>query len=95
LGKLVSSTEQLQQQVQVAQTIEPVSTAINATADSATSKAAENTQSQPNVELAAPTMPLNSQKDLPPLFPPAPKKLPLPQPTSQPLAEIKGERPPN
>lgn len=95
LGKLVSSTEQLQQQVQVAQTIEPVSTAINATADSATSKAVKNGQPQPNVELPDPTKQLNSQKDLPPLFPPAPKKLPVPQATSQPLAEIKGESPPN
>lgn len=95
LGKLVSSTEQLQQQVQVAQTIEPVSTAINATADSATSKAAENGQTQPNVELPDPTKQLNSQKDFPPLFPPAPKKRPLPQVTSVPLAEVKGERPPN
>ena len=95
LGKLVSSTDQLQQQVQVAQTIEPVSTAINATADSATSKAMQNGQSQPNVEPAAPPMSLNSQKDLPPLFPPAPKKRPLPQVTSVPLAEVKGERPPN
>jgi phospholipid/cholesterol/gamma-HCH transport system substrate-binding protein len=94
LGKLVSSTDQLQQQVKVAQTIEPVSTAINATADRATTKPLENAQSQPNVEQTAPSIQLDSESHIPPLFPPAPKK-PSPQVTSQPLAEVKGESPSN
>ncbi len=87
LGQLVSSTEQLQQQVQVAQTIEPVNAAINATADSATSRPLENEQVQPNIEQAAPSSEVNRQNHIPSLFPPAPKK-PLPQATPQPLAEV-------
>ena len=95
LGKLVSSTDQLQQQVKVAQTIEPVSTAINATADSATARSLDKEQSQPNTEPGVPSIQLDNQRHLPPLFPPAQKKLPLPQATSEPLAEIKGGRPLN
>jgi phospholipid/cholesterol/gamma-HCH transport system substrate-binding protein len=48
LGKLVSSTQQLQQQIQVAQKLEPVSAAINTTVSSATAIAPANQQSQPN-----------------------------------------------
>ncbi len=50
LGNLVSSTQQLQQQIQVAQTIEPVSAALNASASSASTKPPANEQSQRNVE---------------------------------------------
>ena len=87
LGKLVSSTEELQQQVQVAQSIEPMSTAINATADQATSRPLENGQTQLNVEQAPPSNQLDAHKHIPPLFPPAPKK-PSPGTTSGPLAEV-------
>lgn len=87
LGQLVSSTDQLQQQVQVAQTIEPVSTAINATADKATARPPASTPAESNVEQAVPSIQLESHRHLPPLFPPAPKKG-LPGSTSQPLAEV-------
>lgn len=93
LGKLVSSTEQLQQQMQVAQTIEPVSTAINITADKATSRPLENAPFPPNMEQAASSTQLDNQNHLSPLFPPAAKK-PSPPATSQPVAEVQGKNPP-
>ncbi len=83
LGKLVSSTEQLQQQVQVAQTLEPVSNEINATADKATARTKEN--GKPQSSEATTSMPeIGIGGQLPPLFPPTPKKA-----TPQPLAEVK------
>jgi phospholipid/cholesterol/gamma-HCH transport system substrate-binding protein len=94
LGKLVSSTEQLQQQVQVAQTLEPVSTAINITADKATSRPVENAQFQPNIEQAASSIQLDNRNHISPLFPPVPKK-PSPPATSQPVAEVQGKSPPS
>lgn len=91
LGQLVSSTEQLQQQVQVAQTIEPVSAAINATADRASSRPLEHKKSQPNHGQAIFSGEMNRPlNDIPQLFPPAPKK-PLPKITPQPIAEVNRE----
>ena len=90
LGKLVSSTEQLEQQVKIAQTIEPMSTAINVTADKATSRTLEQEQSQPNLAQSAPSTQPNQHNHIPQLFPPAPKK-PSPQATAQPIAEAKDE----
>ena len=90
LGKLVSSTEQLQQQVKVAQTIEPMSTAINLTADKATSRSLKQEPSQPSAVQAVPATQPNQQNHIPQLFPPAPKK-PSPQATTQPVAETKDE----
>ena len=87
LGKLVSSTQQLQQQVQVAQTVEPVSAAINTTIASATPRPLDNQQSKPKVEQATSSTPLNTQKQLSKLFPPAPKK-PSPESTPQPTADL-------
>jgi phospholipid/cholesterol/gamma-HCH transport system substrate-binding protein len=81
LGKLVSSTQQLQQQVQVAQQLEPVSTAINTTVANATAIPSANPQSQPKVEPSpSSTQPTTQQPSL--LLPPAPKKL-LPEATPQ------------
>lgn len=100
LGKLVSSTDQLQQQVQVAQSIEPISTAINATADSATAKALnqeqaqpylDQEQAQPNSEPVPPSNVLEQYNHVPQLFPPAPKKH-LTQVIPQPLAEVEREK---
>jgi phospholipid/cholesterol/gamma-HCH transport system substrate-binding protein len=88
LGKLVSSTEQLERQVQVAQSIEPMSTAINTTADQATSRPLEQGQFPPSFDPNVGSPQIGTNGTLPPLFPPAPKNS-LPQPTSQPLAEAK------
>lgn len=86
LGKLVSSTQQLQQQVQVAQQLEPVSSEINQAVASATAVPSDNQQANPNVEQAV------SSTHLPLLLsPPAPKK-PLPGGTSHLAAEVEREK---
>jgi phospholipid/cholesterol/gamma-HCH transport system substrate-binding protein len=85
LGKLVSSTEQLQQQVQVAETVEPVRAALNLAVTQRNSIPLA-TPSQPQVE---PTTTKIQQQLV--LFPPAPKK-PLPQSIPQPFANNKSER---
>lgn len=90
LGKLVSSTQQLQQQVHVAQTLEPVSAALNTTVSSVPPSPVTNQQSQPNVEQAAPSTQLDThQESL--LLPPAPKK-PLPGGNSQLAADGEHEK---
>lgn len=78
LSSLVSSTQQLEQQVQVAQTVEPVSTAIKATALSAAAQPITH-QSVPSKlpskeESSTPSLEPPTQKQLSELSPPAPKK---------------------
>jgi phospholipid/cholesterol/gamma-HCH transport system substrate-binding protein len=90
LGKLVSSTQQLQQQVEVAQQLEPVSSEINTAIANASAIPSGNQQSQPKVEQAAsPTQPSTDQQFL--LLPPAPKKL-LPEATSQIASDSEREK---
>ena len=91
LGNLVSSTEQLQQQVHMAQTIEPVSAAINTAASSNIARPLTNQQSQPNGQPVAFPMQADTQKQLLKLSPPAPKK-PSAGATSVPAAEEVGEK---
>jgi phospholipid/cholesterol/gamma-HCH transport system substrate-binding protein len=91
LGNLVSSTEQLQQQVQVAQQLEPLSAAINTTVSNATPIPLANQASPPNVEQAVPSTQPNTQKPLLELLPPAPKK-PLARQPFQPALIGEGER---
>ncbi|MGB5960787.1 MAG: MlaD family protein [Coleofasciculaceae cyanobacterium] len=88
LGKLVSSTEQLQQQVQVAETVEPVRAALNKAVTQRNS-APVATQSQPKVE-QTPITSTKIQQQLV-LFPPAPKK-PLPRAIPQPFANNENEQ---
>ncbi len=90
LGKLVSSTQQLQQQVHVAQTLEPVSAALNTTVSSTPPSPLTNQQSQPDVKQAVPSALVDMQKE-PLLMPPAPKK-PLPAANSQLAAEAEREK---
>jgi phospholipid/cholesterol/gamma-HCH transport system substrate-binding protein len=91
LGKLVSSTQQLQQQVQVAQQIEPLSSAINTTISNAAPIPSASQQSEPNVEQANPSTDLDTQQQLSELMPPAPKK-PLPVAPSGPALIGESER---
>lgn len=88
LGKLVSSTEQLQQQVQVAETVEPVRAALNLAVNQNNSTPIA-AQSQPQVD-QTPITPTKIQQQLV-LFPPAPKK-PLPISIPQPVANKENER---
>jgi phospholipid/cholesterol/gamma-HCH transport system substrate-binding protein len=89
LGNLVSSTQQLEQQIQVAQQLEPVSTAIKTTVSTATPTLLADQQPQPNVEQAASsTQPDTQQPSF--LMPPAPKKA-LAGSTSQLAADAPGE----
>ncbi|HAA26569.1 MAG TPA: MCE family protein [Cyanobacteria bacterium UBA8553] len=88
LGNLVSSTQQLEQQVQVAKTLEPVSAALNTTVSSVPPSPVTNQQSQPNAEQVTPSTPLHTHNESL-LMPPAPKK-PLPGKNSQLAAD--GER---
>lgn len=83
LGKLVSTTQQLQQEVRVAEQLEPVSTAINTTVSSATVIPATKQQPQPKVEPTIAVTPANMPQPVV-LFPPAAKK-PSPQATSEPI----------
>ncbi len=98
LGKLVSSTDQLQEQVQIAQTIEPVSAAINTSLKSAAALPSANDSFQPNFEPATSVPQENTQKQLDvnkfpetPLLSPAPKKRSLSH-NSLPLAEAEAEK---
>ena len=108
LGNLVSSTEQLQQQVQVAQTIEPVRTAINTAIANATPQPSVTPEFLPKVEQAATPAPL-AAPEFPPkveqvaapappntqqqlLIIPAAPTNPSPEATSQPAAKAEGER---
>ena len=91
LGNLVSSTEQLQQQVHMAQTIEPVTAAINTAVSSNTSPPLTNQKSQSPREQSAFPIRSDTQKQLLKLLPPAPKK-PSIRATSVPPTELNGER---
>jgi phospholipid/cholesterol/gamma-HCH transport system substrate-binding protein len=95
LGNLVSSTEQLQQQVQVAQTLAPASDAINETASIAAAKPLANQQSLlKELQPAPPSTRQNKQKQSSELLllPPAPKK-PIPEETSEQQLIGEGESP--
>jgi phospholipid/cholesterol/gamma-HCH transport system substrate-binding protein len=93
LSKLVSSTDKLQEQVQIAQTIEPVSTAIHTSLKNAAALPSANDSSQSKVEPAISVNQENIQKQVNintfpevPLLSPAPKKRSISQ-NSLPLAE--------
>lgn len=90
LGKLVSSTQQLQQEVRVAEQLEPVSTAINTTVSNATVIPATKQQSQPKVEPTTAVTPANIPQPIV-LFPPAAKK-PIPQATSEFITNYESEK---
>lgn len=98
LSKLVSSTDKLQEQVQIAQTIEPVSAAINTSLKTAAALPSANNSSQPKVEPATSVNQEDTQKQLnvnifteTPLLSPVPKKRALSK-NSLPLAETEGEK---
>jgi phospholipid/cholesterol/gamma-HCH transport system substrate-binding protein len=86
LGNLVSSTQQLQQQVQVVQQLEPLSTALNQSVSRATERPRSTPQSQLNPDPGVSSTQVNLLQAFPPLFPSVPKK-PSPGITSQPLSE--------
>jgi len=90
LGKLVSSTEQLQQQVQVAQQLEPLNAAINQTAASAADKASSDRPFKPDVEQTPPATQPTPEKPSQQLFPPASEK-PSPEVTPQPVTDSEGK----
>lgn len=90
LGKLVSSTQQLQQQVQVAQQLEPVSAEIHTTVANATAIHSAHQQSQPNSGQSASSTQLNPQQQL--LLAPPVSKKPLPETASQLTAEAESEK---
>jgi len=88
----------LQEQVQIAQTVEPVSAAINTSLKSAAALPSANDSFQPNFEPATSIPQENTQKQLDinifpetPLLSPAPKKRSLSH-NSLPLAETEAEK---
>jgi phospholipid/cholesterol/gamma-HCH transport system substrate-binding protein len=90
LGKLVSSTQQLQQEVRVAEQLEPVSKAINTTVSSAIVIPQTTQQLAPKVEpTTAVIQPNIPQPAL--LFPPAAKK-PSPQATSGVVVNLESKK---
>jgi len=74
LSQLVSSTQQLEQQIQVAESLEPVNATIKTLVPSSVSKPLAYEPSQPQAEPAKITSSPQAQKQLFKILPPAPKK---------------------